>query len=117
MILCSKCRHNVVPLKGMFCNICQMHLSWDLAPKEDVLDAEIIEHYCKERIKMGCQYCKNNNFAFEAGTQIEGEIKWFLMFVDCNKCGKSYTDVLEGRNINGNNNDNKKEKSNSGRTK
>ena len=116
MILCSKCDKNTVPMKGMFCNHCQMNLSWNLAPKSDALDGEIIEHYCKERIKMGCQYCKNTNFAFEAGTKIEGDIKWYLMFVNCNECGKSYTDILEGRDKNGNNNNDKKTKSNNSGT-
>ncbi len=99
MVLCCRCHKEEVSVMGQICKGCKMDMTFDLAPKEEANDAEVIEHYVSQRILIGCLECGDNGFAFDAGVKFEENLKWFVLFVNCGACGQKYTDVLEVRAI------------------
>ena len=97
MPMCVRCNNGETIIHGQMCQMCQRDMTFDLAPKEHADDSEVIEHYVVQRILTGCLECGNNGFAYDAGVKFEDNVKWYVMFVNCGECGSKYTDILEVR--------------------
>ena len=101
MIGCMRCHTREVQIHGQMCDICKINVAYQDVPAESALDMEVMEYYSNKAIMAGCKgndgKCKNNNFGFEAGVKLENNLKWFVMFVNCDKCGERYTDIMDVR--------------------
>jgi len=104
MINCMRCHVREVQIHGQMCEVCKINVVFKNVPPENALDMEVMEYYSNKGIIEGCKgndgKCKNNNFGFEAGIKEENGLKWFVMFVNCDKCGEKYTDILDVRTNN-----------------
>jgi len=95
-MLCKRCSLREVEseLKHV-CNVCTLKMRLDKESK--VTDDEILTHHTLKRVQEGCRECKSKAFAYEAGVNYEGDLKWYVILVHCGACGKAYEEIMEIR--------------------
>jgi len=102
-MLCPRC--NLRETNTSICTVCDIKVSYLKPEHTETTDDDIIKYHVHKRIERGCNNCGSKTFSYEAGVNYEGELKWFVMLVDCRKCGKAYEEIMEVRAINESNDD------------
>lgn len=95
---CPRCNILEVAAKELCIN-CKVAITVLDKPSK-ITDDEIISTSIFLKLMEGCRQCNNNNFTYSAGILEEGELKWFILQVDCDKCNSSYDEILDVRVIN-----------------
>jgi len=79
-------------------------------------DDEIIEKAMLLLVFNGCRECNSKDFAYEAGIMYEGELKYYMAQVDCAACDSKYTEIMDVRLIDPNEDEADKTDTNGGQT-
>ena len=96
---CTRC--NVMDAdSNSLCISCSVAIN--VLNKSDVpSDKELLTSFALVKLVEGCKECGYNDFGYNGGTLIEGELKWYILQVECGNCNAEYDEVLEVRTING----------------
>ena len=81
-----------------------------------LMSDEIIEKAMLLLVFNGCRECNSKDFAYEAGIMYEGELKYYMAQVDCAACDSKYTEIMDVRLIDPNEDEADKTDTNGGQT-
>ena len=96
---CPRC--NIMEVKGAkLCVSCNVAVNV-LKKSEEPSDKEILSASAIQKMIEGCKECGYNDFGYSGGTLVEGELKWYILQVECGRCNAEYDEVLEVRTIHG----------------
>jgi len=98
MMLCPRC--NLRETEKSLCTVCELSVTFLKPEQQHITDDDIIRHHVLQRVNDGCRECGSKTFAYEAGVNYEGDLKWFVILVDCGVCGESYEEIMEVRTVN-----------------
>jgi len=96
-MLCPRC--NLRETEKSLCTVCAVSVTFLKPEQQKVTDDEIVRHHTLQRVNDGCRECGSKTFAYEAGVNYEGDLRWFVILVDCKSCGKAYEEIMEVRTI------------------
>tara|TARA_R110002051_G_scaffold260800_2_gene320596 strand:- start:7515 stop:7835 length:321 start_codon:yes stop_codon:yes gene_type:complete len=95
---CPRC--NVMEVEASrLCISCQIAVKV-LHKSDKASDKEILKTSALLKMLEGCRECDYKDFGYSAGTLVEGELKWYILQVECGNCNAEYDEVLEVRVIN-----------------
>jgi len=83
---------------GKLCISCSVAVNI-LNKSDSPSDRELLTSFALVKLVEGCKECGYNNFGYNGGILIEGELKWYILQVECGKCNAEYDEVLEVRAI------------------
>jgi len=108
---CPRC--NVYEVEGtQLCTTCKVAVNFLNESAKEVSDEQIVESSMLIKMKEGCRECGSSEFGFNAGVLIENKLKWFIIQVQCPKCGADYDEALDVRVIDESNKNEKQAKTN-----
>lgn len=113
---CTRCNVYMAEY-GNLCSSC--HMARSIIPEYDetASDDEIIEKSLLLLIFNGCRECNDKSFAYEAGIMYEGEFKYYMAQVDCAACDSKYTEIMDVRLIDPDENETDTTNTNGGQTR
>tara|TARA_R100000152_G_C6781425_1_gene215874 strand:- start:1678 stop:1995 length:318 start_codon:yes stop_codon:yes gene_type:complete len=97
-MLCPRC--NLRETEKSLCSVCELSVTFLKPEQQEITDEEIIRHHVLKQVSDGCRECGSKTFAYEAGVNYEGDLKWYVILVDCGACGKAYEEIMEVRTVN-----------------